>query len=385
MITFLFLFNGLTDFYFYKRVICRFTKARWIRITHWSVTILFVGMLGWLISKFSNPGTDATSNIYIWIIYFYLLVYVPKLVYMLISWPELFLKRTKAFSVAGGTLSLLIAAGLIWGATGGRFCFRENVAEVASTRLPESFEGYTIVQFSDTHLGNFGHSDSIMHELVCRINDIQPDLILFTGDLVNTKANEIDRFASILKTLKARDGVFSVMGNHDYGDYVYWKTKADHDANLQSLYDKQAQLGWRVLRNESVYIKRGRDSIALIGVENWGEPPFHQYGDLDKAIKNVKQNSFKVLMSHNPEHWRQVVVPRYDINLTLAGHTHAWQMAFGWGNHRYSPAVFKYKNWGGLYTSGEKHIYVNEGTGYVLYPMRFGAGPEISVIKLRRK
>jgi predicted MPP superfamily phosphohydrolase len=210
-------------------------------------------------------------------------------------------------------------------------------------------------------------------------------VILFTGDLVNTKANEIDRFASILKTLKAKDGVYSVMGNHDYGDYVYWKSKSDHDANLQSVYDKQAQMGWKVLRNESIYLKRNKDSIALIGVENWGEPPFHQYGDLEKAMKNVDKNSFKLLLSHNPEHWRQVVVPNYNIDLTLAGHTHAWQMAFGWGKYRYSPAVFKYKNWGGLYSNGDKHIYVNEGTGYVLYPMRFGAGPEISIIRLKRK
>lgn len=386
MLAFIILFNGVTDWYFYKRVLLRFSAPKWMKRLHIGINLTFVAFVIYLIYTFVNPYTDPTSTLYVWGTYLFLLFYLPKLAFLLISWPELIWKKTKAFSVAGGMLGIAVACGMLWGATVGRFQFQENRVELPSDRLPKAFDGYTVVQFSDTHLGNFGHDESIIQEMVQRINATHPDLIVFTGDLVNTKAGEIDRFVPILTKLKARDGVYSIMGNHDYGDYVYWRKPFEHQENLYNLHKKQADLGWKMLNNQSVYLHRGNDSIALIGVENWGEPPFHQYGNLSKAMQNVNQTSYKLLLSHNPEHWRQVVVPeyKYDIDLTLAGHTHAWQMVMKLGKSRYSPAVFKYKTWGGLYKEKGKYLYVNEGIGYVMWPMRIGSGPEITVLRLRR-
>lgn len=384
MISFILIFNVITDFYFYKRVIRRFTSIDLFPRWHYTFSAFFIVLNIWLAYEFTSPTSDPTSTIYVWGIFIYLVVYLPKLVFMLVSWPEIFIKNTKAFTLAGAIAGTLTALVLIWGSAFGRFEFVTRAVEIHSSKLPKSFDNYKIVQFSDTHLGNFGHSDKIINELVERINALHPDLIVFTGDLVNTKASEIDRFKATLLKLKAKDGIYSIMGNHDYGDYVSWYSDADYKNNLQSMYQKQTELGWKLLRNETSFLTKGKDSIPLIGVENWGEPPFHLYGDLDKAIAGKKLSGFKILLSHNPEHWRRVVVPQYDIDLTLSGHTHAMQMALKLGSERYSPAVLKYKNWGGLYELNGKQIYVNEGIGYVLYPMRFGAGPEITVLTLKR-
>lgn len=384
MISFILIFNGLTDWYFYKRALQRFSAPRWMKRLHIAQSILFLIINIWLIFKFTNPYTDPTSTAYVWGVFVYLLFYLPKLVFMIISLPEFWWKKTKAFSITGGIAGLAIAGCMLWGSSVGRFQFRQNDVNLKSQRLPASFNGYTVVQFSDTHLGNFGHDETIIREMTNRINAVHPDLIVFTGDLVNTKSAEIDRLATILSELKAKDGVYSIMGNHDYGDYVYWKNPMEHQENLDNLYKKEALLGWKMLNNESVFLRRNKDSIALIGVENWGEPPFHQYGDLKKAMTGINSNCYKLLLSHNPEHWRQEIVPNYnyDIDLTLAGHTHAWQLVLNLGKERYSPAVFKYKNWGGLYQERGKSIYVNEGIGYVMWPMRIGSGPEITVIRL---
>ena len=384
MISFIVIFNGITDFYFYKRAICRFTSHKLIRQIHFGLSAFFVLLNIWLAFEFTSPTSDPTSNIYIWSILVYFIFYLPKLVFMLVTLPELIFKRVKFFSIIGAFLGILVAFVLIWGAAFGRFDFVTRSVAIHSTKIPESFNNYKIVQFSDTHLGNFGHSDRIIDELVARINALHPDLIVFTGDLVNTKANEIDRFKHTLQKLKAKDGIYSIMGNHDYGDYVYWKTDSDYKKNRSDLNRKQAELGWKLMLNESIYLHKQKDSIALIAEENWGEPPFHQYGNLDKAMKGIHDHGFRILLSHNPEHWRLVVEPKYDIDLTLSGHTHAWQMALKLGSKRYSPAVLKYKNWGGLFQENGKSLYVNEGIGYVLYPMRFGTGPEITVISLKK-
>jgi Predicted phosphohydrolases len=384
MLMFIVLFNGITDWYFYKRVLKRFNAPQWLKKTHISISLFFVVYVFFLIYKFINPYTDPASAFYVWGTYVFLLFYLPKLAFLLLSWPELIWKKTKGFSIAGVLFGLTIACCMLWGTLVGRFQFRENKVNIPSERLPKAFDGYTVVQFSDTHLGNFGHDDYIIQEMVKRINATHPDLIVFTGDLVNTKAGEIDRYVPLLTKLKARDGVYSIMGNHDYGDYVYWRKPFEHQENLDNLHLKQASLGWKMLNNQSVYLHRGNDSIALIGVENWGEPPFHQYGNLTQAMKNINSRCYKLLLSHNPEHWRRIILPnlKYDIDLTLAGHTHAWQMAIKIGNKRYSPAAFKYPNWGGLSKEKGKYLYVNEGIGYVMWPMRFGTGPEITVLRL---
>ncbi|MDD2798700.1 MAG: metallophosphoesterase [Bacteroidales bacterium] len=383
-ISFLILFNGITDFYFFKRAICRFTDKKIYRQLHWGLSGFFAVLNIWLVFQFTSPTADPASTIYVWSMLVYFIVYLPKATFMVVSFPELYFKKVKFLSITGAILGVVAGLMLVWGATFGRFDFVTRSVEIHSAKLPDSFNNYKIVQFSDTHLGNFGHSDRIVDELVARINALHPDLIVFTGDLVNTKASEIDRFQQTLSKLRAKDGVYSIMGNHDYGDYVNWNNKADYVTNLRNLHQKQADLGWKLIGNEHTFLHHGTDSVALIGVENWGEPPFHQYGNLDKAIAGMKYDGFKILLSHNPEHWRLVVASKYDIDLTLAGHTHAGQMVVKLGGERYSPIVLKYKKWGGYFELNGKSLYVNEGIGYVLYPMRFGTGPEVTVLTLRK-
>ena len=213
--------------------------------------------------------------------------------------------------------------------------------------------------------------------MVDLVNAQKPDLIVFTGDLVNNRAAELDGFEEILSQLHATDGVYSILGNHDYGPYYRWKSKRDQVNNLNDLKKRQADMGWILLNNEHTLLHRGNDSIALIGVENEGEPPFSQHGDLTKAQAGTN-GLFKLLLSHNPTHWRCEVLPQSDIDLMLAGHTHAMQLAIG----HHSPASWIYPEWGGMYMEDNRGLYVNVGMGFVGLPFRFGAWPEITVITL---
>lgn len=244
---------------------------------------------------------------------------------------------------------------------------------------PQAFDGYRIVQLSDLHIGSWQGNTPAIRKLVDLVNAQQPDLIVFTGDLVNHRAVELNDFQEILAGLKAGDGVYSILGNHDYGPYFHWKSKQDQDNNLIELKQRQAAMGWKLLNNEHTFLIQGNDSIALIGVENQGEPPFSQHGDLPKAKAGI-EGMFKLLLSHNPTHWRREVLPESDIDLMLAGHTHAMQLQLG----NYSPSVYIYPEWGGMYLEGTRGLYVNVGIGYVGLPFRFGAWPEITVLTLRR-
>jgi predicted MPP superfamily phosphohydrolase len=221
--------------------------------------------------------------------------------------------------------------------------------------------------------------------MVNRINEINAQAIFFTGDLVNTNSNEALPFISTLSQLDATHGVFSVFGNHDYSEYGRWESKEAQIANHKLLYDYETQAGWKLLNNEHVTLRQGNDSIIVIGVENIGEPPFKTYGDLKKAYPNLNDNNFKILLSHNPTHWRNEVTKSSNIDITLSGHTHAMQSIFSFFGKKYSLASKKYAEWGGLYSEKNQHLYVNIGIGCVGIPARFGAKPEITVITLRKK
>ncbi|MBD5203544.1 MAG: metallophosphoesterase [Bacteroidales bacterium] len=267
--------------------------------------------------------------------------------------------------------------------------------EIESSRIPHNFDGYTIAQFSDAHVGTWGKDTVFISTLVDSINALHADLIVFTGDIVNRSTPELEPFLRVLSRLHAPDGVVSILGNHDYGDYMDWSFPSEKAANLELLAAWQRQMGWRLLRNEHIFLSRGTDSIPLIGVENWGEPPFKQYGKLEKAYPaaadspfNLNDGRFKILLSHNPEHWRQEVREVSDIDLTLAGHTHAMQFMIEIGSFKWSPAEYKYEQWAGLYeyikSSGfNSRIYVNVGSGEVGMPFRIGATPEITLFTLR--
>ncbi len=251
--------------------------------------------------------------------------------------------------------------------------------EICSSRLPASFNGFRVVQISDFHVGSFIYSPYYVTKVVNQINALNPDIILFTGDLVNSRADELDPYVDILSRLRAPYGVYSILGNHDYGHYFNWSSKADEEENFSNFISLNKKMGWTLLNNESVRIGKGGDSITIAGVENWGRPPFTGNGNLKKAFENVSLQDFKILLSHNPDHWIEEVIPQTDIDLTLSGHTHSMQTEISLFGKTYSPAIFAYKRWGGLYREGEQYLYVNKGLGYTLIPIRIGAYPEITL------
>jgi uncharacterized protein len=249
--------------------------------------------------------------------------------------------------------------------------------------LPTAFRGLKIVQISDIHSGSFDNKKAV-EKGVQMIMDLKPDLILFTGDLINDRASEMDGYTDVFSRLKAPMGVFSTLGNHDYGDYVKWPTQALRDQNIQDLKDLQAAMGWRLLMNEHVVLEKEGQQIALIGIENWSaKARFPKHGKMWEAYPGAEKYPFKILMSHDPSHWDAEVRPKYpDIDLTLAGHTHGMQFGIEIPGFKWSPVKYVYDEWGGLYEQGKQKIYVNRGYGFIGYPGRVGILPEITLIEL---
>jgi len=292
---------------------------------------------------------------------------------------SVFLKRTAL--VLGG-LSLL---GFTYGIRN-RYAYRVRKIKLKSAALPLAFKGLKIVQVSDIHTGSFDNHAAVAHGIQ-RILDQKADIIFFTGDLVNNHAVEVDpQYQEIYSRLKAPMGVYSTLGNHDYGDYVQWPTPQDKIDNLDKLKGIHASMGWRLLMNEHLVFERGADKIALIGIENWSaKANFPKYGDMRKACAGLPEKNvpFKILLSHDPSHWRAQVIPEYgDVQLTLSGHTHGMQFGIDSKWFKWSPVQYMYHEWAGLYTEGTQNLYVNRGFGFLGYPGRLGVLPEITVIEL---
>lgn len=259
-----------------------------------------------------------------------------------------------------------------------RIVEKEHSATFAT--LPKSFDGYRIVQISDLHIGSYNSRSSFVRRMVEKVNALQPDMIVFTGDMVNVKAEEVEPFRAELSKLRARDGVYAVLGNHDYGNYARYSTPDGAEQNTRKLVQLERELGWNVLEDRHVVISRGNECIAVVGVGDIGKPPFKVKGDLTKARKNLSDNIFQILLSHDPSHWRMEVLPKTDIELMLAGHTHAMQVEIG----KFSPVMWLYDEWGGEYDEDGQQLYVSTGLGGSL-PFRIGATPEIVVHTLHSK
>jgi len=275
---------------------------------------------------------------------------------------------------------------LLYGMFKGKYNFKVLKYTMEYDDLPEAFEGYQITQISDVHSGSFDNRTKIEYAIDL-INEQKSDVLLFTGDMVNNKSEEMYPWKDLFATLQAKDGKFSVLGNHDYGDYIAWDTPEAKLANLEDLKNLQKDMGFDLLLNESRFLEKGNDRIALIGVENWGKGGFKKAGDLQKAKASVDQNDFKILMSHDPSHWEEEVIPDdYHYHLTLSGHTHGMQFGIeipGW--FKWSPVKWRYKQWAGIYEEFGQYINVNRGFGFIGYPGRFGIWPEITVITLKKK
>jgi len=259
--------------------------------------------------------------------------------------------------------------------------FKVHHINIKIKELPANLAGLRIVQISDLHLGSFNFRYHILDRAVKLINQLKPDLIFFTGDLVNNHAWELKGWDLVLNKLIAKKGKYSVLGNHDYGDYSEWqsiKAKRSNHELIKYFYEK---IDFKLLVNESEIVEFDGEKLAIIGVENWGIPPFKQYGDLNKAIKNVVDLPFKILLSHDPTHWSEEVVKDTDIVLTLSGHTHGMQAAINIKSKKWSPIKFKYKHWAGLYKDHDQYLHVNRGLGWLAFPGRVGMRPEISLIE----
>ncbi|MGR7812492.1 metallophosphoesterase [Lacinutrix undariae] len=332
-----------------------------------------------------------------------LTVLIPKAVLILVLFGEdvvrMFQKlisfllpgETKAFSgrrafiskIALG-LAAIPFASFIYGIIQGRYNYKVLKYEIAFKDLPDAFDGFTITQISDIHSGSFTNKEKIQYG-VDLINEQQSDVLLFTGDLVNNKADEMEDWIDVFKVLKAPYGKFSVLGNHDYGDYVDWDTPEDKRQNFQAVKDVHPKIGFDLLLNEHRYIEKDGQRMALVGVENWGKG-FNQAGDLQKASEHISKEDFKILMSHDPSHWEnKVKQDDFNYHLTLSGHTHGLQMGIEIpGIFKWSPSQYIYKQWAGLYNEFGRYVNVNRGFGYHAFPGRVGIWPEVTVIKLKK-
>jgi predicted MPP superfamily phosphohydrolase len=372
---------ALPDWYIYRTYILRLKKQVWKRLYWLPSTLLFIGMLITFIGY--EPRPEAMNRLSLLLIVF-LCINVPKALFALcaLTFRTLAGKIRHEFHESYIALAIALFSGaiILFGATEGKQHFEIKKVNIKSKDIPQAFDGYRIVQIADIHTGSWGTDTLPMQRAVNLINSLQPDLIVFTGDLVNNLASELDAFIPIFSRLKAKHGVYSVLGNHDYSTYIKWEHPDQQEAELDSLKAKQAQMGWELLNNRHVKLYQQEDSIALIGVENSGRPPFPDHARLNEASTGT-EDMFKILLSHDPSHWRREVLPKTDIQLMLAGHTHNMQTSlFG-----LSPAAFAYPEHSGLYEENGQMLYVNIGLGHLLYPMRLGAWPEITVLTLHKE
>lgn len=285
-------------------------------------------------------------------------------------------------------VAILVAAvpftGFLYAMFKGKYDYKLHKQTLYFDDLPDAFDGFTITQISDIHSGSFDNKDAVQRGIDLA-NAQKSDLFVFTGDLVNNAAWEIEPYMDMFSQLKAPHGQFSVLGNHDYGDYIHWDSDAEKDANLDKLKEHHKALGYRLLLDENVVIEKGGQKISLIGVQNWGRG-FVQIGDLDKAMTSVDKDTFKILLSHDPTHWEEKV--RYypeKIHLTLSGHTHGAQFGVETAGLRWSPVQYRYLDWAGWIEQHDRQLYVNRGFGFLAFSGRLGIWPEITVLTLRKR
>ena len=367
----------IADIYIFFCFIRKLSDKKLLRAL-WFLPLIIIGAAVYIIfvKRYLGEYRDLFTLIY-------MALALPQIIFAVISLPDIPLRMFFKWRVYPFTaLALLSAAGtlfiVVYGATFGTIHFKVREISYESKELPESFDGYKIVQVSDLHLGNWKDKRGAMEKMVSLINKQNADVVMVTGDLVHHRAAELNGVEEVLSGIEAKDRIFSVMGNHDYGSYRRFKDNAEELQNLKDLKQRQAKMGWRMLNNEHSFISRGEERIAIIGVENGGSQGFADYSNLTAAMKGTGNTPFKILLSHDPTHWRREVIGS-GIDITLSGHTHGAQFVlFG-----LSPASTRYDEWGGAYREGDQMLYVNVGAGQTGLAFRFGAWPEITVITLK--
>lgn len=402
-------FMVLLDIYFFQalKVVASNTSARTKTIIYTSYWIISIAAIVVLLIlpyiQFDKQAKLFRTTIFAMIAGLFFAKVVASLFFMIddvrraIQWVigKIFTSKTATETVSTGEgisrSAFLSWAGMIVGGGlfgtlvyGFRNKYRYDIKRhtLRYANLPASFKGLKVVHISDIHSGSFNDKAAVMRG-VDKIMKERPDLILFTGDLVNNTADEMTDYMDVFDKLNAPLGVFSTLGNHDYGDYVSWPSAKERAANLEKLKEVHAALGWRLLMNEHVAIEKGTDKIALLGIENWSSKArFPKYGDMKKAYAGTEAYPFKILMSHDPSHWKGEVLEKYpDVDLMLSGHTHGMQFGVEIPGFKWSPVQYMYKEWAGLYESEARKLYVNRGFGFIGYPGRVGVLPEITVLE----
>ncbi|MGE8553006.1 MAG: metallophosphoesterase [Chryseobacterium jejuense] len=374
------------------------TDNSWIRIGYWVISLAVYGIFAYEVSHFQRSDrSTARAQIMISLFLIFILPKIFVVLFLLIDdiirtggyligfakpTENFFPERRKFLSLVGLGMSGVLSALFIDGITFGKYRHKVRRVRVNFANLPKSFKGYKIIQISDVHSGSFADPNKLQHA-VDLINEQKPDLVLFTGDMVNNVADEFKPFIPLFSKIQAKDGKFAVLGNHDYGDYVTWDSPEAKKKNLDTLIDYEKQAGFDMLRNEHRVIEKNGEKLYILGVENWGLKPFPQFGKIDNALKGVPESATKILMSHDPTHFDYVVKKHPgNIHLTLSGHTHGMQFGLDLKNIKWSPVQYRYPKWADLYESEGKLLYVNRGFGVLGYPGRVGVLPEITLFEL---
>jgi predicted MPP superfamily phosphohydrolase len=368
------------------------------------IIIAYIGLY-FLYSNFQEKPLNATliPNLFIGFFFSFFVFKLLLIVFFLfedilrfltiiyLGLKNLFTKNSSKFAIPGRrkfirqtglTIAAIPFASMLYGITKGKYNFQINRVKLEFNNLPKSFHGFKIVQISDIHSGSFDSKEAIIKGIDL-VNQQDPDLILFTGDLVNNDSREIIPFLSDFKKLRSKNGVYSVLGNHDYGDYKKWDSEQAKVDNMNLLYEYQSEMNFQLLNNQNSIISKNGESIGIVGVENWGNRPFPQRGNLDEAIKGLENIPFKILMSHDPTHWTKKVLPhKSHFDLTLSGHTHGMQFGIEIPGFKWSPIEYIYPQWADLYEKSGEFLYVNRGFGFLGFPGRAGIMPEITIIEL---
>jgi predicted MPP superfamily phosphohydrolase len=385
------------EIYIYQ-AIRTLTENSWLRIGYWVISLIIYGIFAYEITHLQRSDrSTARAQIMVSLFVIFILPKIFVVLFLLIDdivriggyligfaqpTENFFPERRKFLSLVGLGMSGVLSALFIDGITFGKYRHKVRKVKVKFPGLPKSFKGYKIIQISDVHSGSFSDPGKLQHA-VDLINEQKPDLVLFTGDMVNNVADEFKPFIPLFSQIQAKDGKFAVLGNHDYGDYVSWASPKAKKDNLETLIDYEKQAGFDMLRNEHRVIEKNGEQLYILGVENWGLKPFPQFGKIDDALKNVPESATKILMSHDPTHFDYVVKKHPgNIHLTLSGHTHGMQFGLDLKNIKWSPVQYRYPKWADLYESEGKLLYVNRGFGVLGYPGRVGVLPEITLFEL---
>ncbi|MEI6754618.1 MAG: metallophosphoesterase [Paludibacter sp.] len=383
----LLLLIAIPDTFFYLKLKRKDSHPFYI-VLHLIPALVFAGLFMYI-----KLGLESMHNFRIvvavmWLFFFFLLIYLSKLIHAFFYVLEYAFKKITGrgsiyFYIARIAMNVYLVAVMLISAYITPRNFDVTHVEVPIKGLPAAFNNYRIVQISDIHLGSWNKKFDKLQPVIKLVNEQQPDIIIFSGDMVNNFGEEAVGWKPYFRKLKARYGMYAVLGNHDYGDYNDWKNDSMRTENRQSICRSITDFGFKLLQNEHIYLRSDSDSLTLVGLGNWSKSNLSNYSDLAKALQNTPPKAPKILIAHDPSQWEPEVIEHKDIALTLSGHTHAGQLGIKFGKHLFSPAAFVFKYWSGLYNVDNQYIYVNRGIGYIGLPMYIGVRPEITVIVLK--